>query len=246
MKLKIIFLFMVIFIGAQDPGLALGVDNQIYETLLSHHVKNNRVDYDGFKKDEALLDQYLAVLSAVDPKALDPDHELAFYINAYNAFTIKLVLTRYPEINSIKEISSFFSSPWSKKFIPINGWTVSLDHIEHKVLRPEFKDPRIHFAINCASKSCPPLFNRPFEGDEIHTQLDLVTQTFINTPKTTFVKDNTLYLSKLFDWFETDFNNNVLGFVRRFAQEPLKSELDRAGSKIKISYLYYDWTLNRH
>ena len=245
MRLNLIAVCMAIILLFPLTGAAQGVDNSIYKALLENHVKNNRVSYDGFQRDQALLDQYLDILSAVDPDTLGHNHRFAFYMNAYNAFTIKLILTRYPEINSIKEIGSFFSGPWSKKFISLNGRNVSLDYIEHEVLRPVFKDPRVHFAINCAAKSCPPLFNRPFEGDRLEAQLDQLTREFINDPKSTFVKDNTLFVSKIFDWFDEDFNDNPLHFVRQYAGERLKKDLDAAGSDIRVSYLRYDWSLNR-
>ncbi len=223
------------------------VDNRLWADLLNDHVKNGRVDYDGFKQDEARLDRYLDILSRTDPGALSDNHQFAFYINAYNAFTIKLVLTRYPGINSIKEIRSFFSGPWSQKFIPLNGFTVSLDHIEHDILRNRFKDPRIHFAINCAARSCPPLLNEPYEGDTLETLLDEQTRRFINHPGNTFVKDGTLFVSRIFHWFEADFSGNPLRFIRRYADDPLKQALDKtsATGDIHIQYLYYDWTLNR-
>jgi hypothetical protein len=243
MKLKWIAFFTALLLLTPAVVPANGVDNSIYEGLLAKHVKKNRVDYDGFKRDEAVLDEYLGILSAVDPGTLSRNHQFAFYINAYNAFTIKLVLSRYPEINSIKEIRSFFSSPWSKKFISLDGWTVSLDYIEHEVLRPQFKDPRIHFAINCAAKSCPPLLDRPYEGETIETQLDTQTRSFIN--RSTFIKDNTLFISKIFDWFSDDFNDNPLMFVRQYADGRLKADLDTAGSEVKIKYLHYNWNLNR-
>ncbi len=243
MKLKLIALCAGLCLLLPVAALASGVDNSIYKELLAKHVKKNRVSYDGFKRDEALLDKYLRLLSATDPAILTRNHKFAFYINAYNAFTIKLILSRYPEVNSIKEIRSFFSGPRSKKFISLDGWTVSLDHIEHEVLRPKFNDPRIHFAINCAAKSCPPLLNQPYEGDTLETQLDTQTRVFIN--RSTFMKDNTLYISKIFDWFDDDFNDNPLRFIRQFADDGLKAKMDAAGSGIKISHLHYDWTLNR-
>lgn len=221
------------------------VDNSIYARLLGRHLKKNRVDYDGFKREEALLDRYLSILSATDVDRLSHNARFAFYINAYNAFTIKLILTKYPGINSIKEIGSFFSNPWSKKFISLDGQTISLDTIEHEFLRPVFKDPRIHFAINCASKGCPPLLNQPYEGQTLEVQLNTVTRAFINDPKRTFLKDNTLFVSKLFKWFEEDFNDAPLLFIRQYANAEFKRELDRAAPQIKLSYLYYDWTLNR-
>ncbi len=225
-------------------AVAAGVDNSIYAQLLENHVKGRRVSYDGLKRDEKQLDRYLSILSAADPDALPRNHQMAFYINAYNAFTLKLILTRYPDINSIKEIGSFFSDPWSKEFIPLNGHTVSLDFIEQDVLRERFKDPRVHFAINCASKSCPPLFNKPFEGDELDRQLEERTRDFINDPKSNYVKDGTLYLSRIFSWFAGDFNDNPRYYVRLYAGPDLLKALDAVPS-VKVSYLPYDWTLNR-
>lgn len=234
-----------LFSGLLPAGTALaGVDNSIYARLLETHVKGSRVSYDGLKKDEALLDRYLAILSAAHPDALPRNHQFAFYINAYNAFTLKLILTRYPKINSIKEIGSFFSNPWNKKFINLKGRTVSLDYIEHEVLRPRFKDPRVHFAINCAARSCPPLFNRPFEGDRLDRQLEERTRAFINDPKSNYVKGDTLFLSRIFSWFEEDFNDNPLYFVRLYAGPELHKALD-AVPAVKVSFLPYDWTLNR-
>ncbi len=226
-------------------SLADPVDNSIYKELLNKHVHGSRVSYDGFKQDESRLDEYLAVLSAADPDTLPSNHQFAFYINVYNAFTIKLILMHYPGINSIKEIGSFFSNPWSKKFIPLNGRTVTLDFIEHEVLRPRFKDPRVHVAINCAAKSCPPLLNQPFEGETIESQLNQLAQSFINDKRSTFIKDNTLYINKIFSWFEDDFNDNPLVFIRQYAEGDLKDELEAGGSNLKIAYLRYDWTLNR-
>jgi len=245
MKYFLTALFTTLCLMLPGTGLAAGVDNGIYAQLLAKHVKKGRVNYDGFKQDQALLDQYLSSLSSTDPDTLTRNHRFAFYINAYNAFTIKLILTRYPDLNSIKELGSFFSNPWNKKFIPLGGWTVSLDHIEHEVLRPKFKDPRIHFAINCAAKSCPPLLDKPYEGDTLNRQLDEQTRAFINNKRSTFVKDGSLFISKIFDWFDEDFNDNPLLFIRQYAEAPLRSELDKAGPKLKITYLNYDWTLNR-
>ena len=238
--LSVLFLFFSSHAAANYKN-----DNRIYASLLKKHVTNKRVNYDGFKKDEKLLDEYLAVLNRTNPKLLSKKNQFAFYINAYNAFTIKLVLTKYPGINSIKEVGSFFSNPWSKKFILLQGKTVSLDHIEHEILRPRFKDPRVHFAINCASKSCPPLRDEPYEGDTLENQLNHQTSQFINDKKNTFVKEDTLFISKIFKWFEKDFSDNPLLFIQRYAHEELNKKIDSPGRNLKINYLNYDWTLNR-
>ncbi len=238
--LCILFLF---FTGQSPAGT--DIDNRIYASLLKKHVKNKKVNYDGFKKDEKLLDEYLSILSHTNVKMLSKKSRFAFYINAYNAFTIKLVLTKYPGINSIKEIGSFFSNPWNKKFILLQGRIVTLDHIEHNILRPIFKDPRVHFAINCASKSCPALRDEPYKGETLETQLNDQAEKFINDKKNTFIKADTLFISKIFKWFEEDFSNNPLLFIKRYMFKTFKKKLDSSGPDIKIDYLNYDWTLNR-
>ena len=238
--LSLLFLFFASHCLATD-----NIDNQIYASLLKKHVIDKRVNYDGFKKDEKLLDNYLSILSQTDVESLSGNNLFAFYINVYNAFTIKLILTKFPGINSIKEIGGFFSNPWSKKFILLRGRTVSLDHIEHDILRPKFKDPRVHFAINCASKSCPPLLNEPYEGKTLEIQLDDQTKKFINDKKNTFIKGDTLFISKIFKWFKKDFSDNPLSFIKRHASGELKEKLNSYGENINLSYQAYDWSLNR-
>ena len=238
--LSILFLFFTTHSMAKDD-----IDNRIYASLLKKHVTNKHVNYDGFKKDEKLLDAYLAILSHTNVKSLSKNSQFAFYINVYNSFTIKLVLTKYPGINSIKEVGSFFSNPWNKKFILLQRKTVSLDHIEHKILRPKFKDPRVHFAINCASKSCPPLRDEPYKGETLENQLNDQASEFINDKKNTFIKADTLFVSKIFKWFEADFSDNSLLFIKKYASKELRKKLNSSKEKIKIAYLNYDWTLNR-
>jgi len=240
MGLSVLLLFF-----AESTMAAAPIDNQIYASLLTQHVRDNRVDYDGFKKDESVLDEYLDILSQTDAATLSGNDLFAFYINVYNAFTIKLVLTKYPGINSIKEIGGFFSNPWNKKFIPLNARTVSLDYIEHEILRPKFKDPRIHFAINCASKSCPKLLNKPYEGSILEDQLDAQAREFINDKKNNFIKQDTLYISKIFKWFKEDFNDNPLSFIKRYADKDLKEMLVASENNLSIAYLHYEWSLNR-
>jgi hypothetical protein len=180
----------------------------------------------------------------VDPKSLTRDERFAFYINAYNAWTIKLVLSGYPGIESIKDLGSIFQSPWKKKICRIGGDVVSLDHIEHDILRPKFKDPRVHFAINCASISCPPLMSQPFRGSTLDRQLDDATRAFINNPERNYLKGNTLYVSRIFKWFGKDFDYDIVGFFLTYADDHLKKELEAKKQTVKVSYLSYDWSLN--
>ena len=158
------------------------IDHQLFASLLQRHVTNGVVDYAGLKREEEQLDRYLDVLAAVAPDELESRERFAFYANAYNAWTIKLILDHYPGIKSIKDTGSLWQSPWKKKIARIDGRLMTLDEIEHDILRAEFRDPRVHFAVNCASKGCPPLFGEPFNGRYLDKQLDTVTRSFINDP----------------------------------------------------------------
>ncbi|MDT8377413.1 MAG: DUF547 domain-containing protein [Desulfotignum sp.] len=219
-------------------------DNTLYAQMLDRHVRDGVVDYQGFKADEKQLDAYLDLMAAVDPDKLSRNEQFAFYINAYNAWTIKLILTRYPGISSIKDIGSFFSSPWGKKISRINGELLTLDEIEHEILRPRFQDPRIHFAVNCASKGCPKLISHPYETQTLAQQLDAVTRDFINNPDKNYLKGNTLYVSRIFKWFAEDFNHDIRGFFLQYASDDLRQALAAAGDGLNIRYLDYDWSLN--
>ena len=220
------------------------MDHGLYAELLKKYVQNGTVDYQGFKSVEIKLDQYLKFLEETDTKKLSRDEQFAFYINAYNAWTIKLILTGYPGIKSIKDLGSIFKSPWKKQIARINGDIITLDHIEHDILRPGFKDPRVHFAINCAAKSCPPLRPEPYRADILEQQLDEMARAFINDSRRNRIEGRTLYVSSIFKWFSEDFNNDVVGFFLKYAQGDLKKQLEDSKSKIKVKYLDYDWSLN--
>lgn len=248
MRKRLIILSVLIILNGWLPPVSTagtGVDHAIFTQLLQKYVTGETVDYDGFKKEEALLDQYLEMLSNTDVDSLSKNGRFAFYINAYNAFTIKLILTEYPGINSIKDIGGLFSSPWKLKFVPLGGKKITLDDIEHGILRPTYKDARVHFAVNCASKGCPPLRNEAFEESRLDSQLDDQTRKFINTPGKMLIKGKTVYISKIFKWFKEDFNEQPVEFIKKFADSGLQTELKNMDGNIKVKYLDYDWSLNK-
>lgn len=241
------------------------IDNRIYAKLLKEYVKDGVVDYAGLKKQEAEVDRYLKLLEAVKPRELSRNEQLAFYINAYNINAIKIVLTGYPGLHSIKDMGSILGSVWGKKVFTIDGKPVSLDDIESKARGPGFHDPRVHFAINCASQSCPPLRPEPYEGDSLDRRLDSSAAAFINNPRSNYLKGNTLNLSKIFDWYSGDFKNwflasqagksktalfgadsrgAVLTFIMKYANPDLKKKLAKLAANIEIEYLPYDWSLD--
>jgi hypothetical protein len=222
----------------------VAVDHSLYGELLNKYVKDGVVDYQGFKNDEPLLDQYLETLENIKVNSLSRDEQFAFYLNAYNAWTIKLILGAYPGIKSIKDLGNIFKTPWKKKIVRIKGDVISLDDVEHKKLRAQFKDPRVHFAVNCASKSCPPLISEPYEGSTLNRQLDDAARAFINDPKSNYLKGSELYVSSIFKWFPEDFNDDVVGFFLKYGEGDFKKELLAQKDNLKIMYLSYDWSLN--
>ncbi|MGD9286098.1 MAG: DUF547 domain-containing protein [Desulfobacterales bacterium] len=220
------------------------VDNKIYGELLEKYVRNGKVNYAGFKAEEAKLDRYLKILENVNIAKLSRDQQFAFYVNTYNAWTIKLILSGYPGITSIKDLGSLLKSPWKKEIVRIDGKVISLDDVEHNILRPRYQDPRVHFAINCAAKSCPPLQTEPFEGDILDRQLNEATRSFINDPKSYKLEEDKLHVSRIFKWFSEDFKDDILGFFLKYASGDLKKNLEAKADQIQVKYLKYDWSLN--
>lgn len=250
LKNRILFLSLF-FICAGSGMIHLGwastaPDQSLYADLLKKNVSNGRVNYAGFKSAEAELDRYLAILEKTDSTKLSRDEQFAFYTNAYNAWTIKLILSGYPQIKSIKDLGGFLQSPWKKKLVRIDSDILTLDDVEHNILRPRFKDPRVHFAINCAAKSCPPLRSEPYRGAVLDRQLNDSTSSFLNNPSNYELSGNDFYVSRIFKWFSEDFSEGILGFYLKFAQGDLKSYLEANKHKIKIKFMPYDWSLNGH
>ena len=243
------FVLITIFLmagtfGPALPGQASTVDHEIWAGLLGKYITPGGVDYTGFKTDENRLDQYLKVLENTDPEKLPRNEQYAYYINAYNAWTIKLILSGYPGVKSIKDFGTIFKSPWEKKWVRINGKVITLDDVEHNILRPRFKDPRVHFAINCSAVSCPPLRPEPYLGHTLDQQLDDSTRAFVNAANSYRLEGNTLYVSRIFKWFSEDFNEDALEFYLQYAEGDLKKKLTGQKDTIRVKYLHYDWSLN--
>jgi hypothetical protein len=219
----------------------------IYDALLKKHVSpEGRVNYKGFTKDSVLLNQYLTIISknAPNPTTWSKNEQMAYWINAYNAFTIKLVIKHYP-ITSIKDIGSkfqipFVNTPWDIKFINIGKEKMDLNNIEHGQLRKNFEDPRIHMALVCASKSCPILLNEAYTADKLNTQLNKQSSSFLADPFRNKITSDKAQLSMIFKWYGMDFNKKGAS-VRSFVNDHSKVQLTPKGD---ITYLEYDWGLN--
>jgi len=236
----------MLMILAPQAGADMTVDNRPYAELLDKHTRDGLVDYASFKPDHPKLKAYLRYLEGIDPDDLSRDDAFAYYLNLYNAATIDLVLDNYPGIDSIKDIGGFFGNPWKIEFITLKGKMVHLDHVEHEVLRPLYKDPRLHFAVNCASLGCPPLYAKPFEGQTLDATLDELTRQNMADPAHTRLEGDNLYVSKVFDWFGEDWGGkeDKIAFVRKYSPSDQAAEIDRLGNRLDLKYSDWDWTLN--
>ncbi len=192
------------------------------------------------------LQAYLQSLQALDPRTLSREEQLAYWINLYNALTVELVIRHYP-VESIRKIRPhlFAFGPWDMEVAMVAGQSLTLNDIEHRILRPLFQEPRIHFAVNCASIGCPDLSSTAFTGANVEQQLQSLTARFLAHPRGMEWRSDGLYLSSIFNWFATDFGGEqgVLSFLQRHAPQSARKRL--AGYRGDIDY-GYDWQLNDH
>lgn len=238
---------LTVFVSAAPATAQAGsIDNSIYTRLLDKHVQDGLVDYKGLKADQAKLEKYLGILAEVKVPALSEKEAFAYFINVYNAWTLKLILDNYPGIDSIKDIGGFFKGPWSIEFVELRNKTVTLDDVEHEIMRPRFKDPRLHFAVNCASMGCPRLHDAPFEAETLGATLDMLTSKNINDPYFNSFSNGELQLVKVFDWYGEDWGSeqDKIAFVRRYAKGELQRKLKSWSGEIDVDYKDWNWALN--
>ncbi|MBK7231036.1 MAG: DUF547 domain-containing protein [Saprospiraceae bacterium] len=215
-----------------------------WTSLLQKYVTNNgEVDYRGFQKDSLYLNKYLKNLESNPPKTSWSDHKtIAYWINAYNAYTIQLVIRHYP-IKSIKEIGGkipFINSSWDIKFINIGTELLDLNNIEHSKLRKNYKDPRLHMALVCASKSCPILLNTAYEENMLDSQLDAQSRKFLSDPFRNSFTNKEAEISMIFKWYISDFSGTmgVRNFLKKHGPSSAQSD------QIRIKHKDYDWGIN--
>ena len=224
-------------------------DHSAFDRLLKAHVVDGRVDYGAFAKAPA-FPGYLAQLAGAQPEALSRSEQLAFWINVYNAYTIQLV-NAHQERKSIRNINKTLGvikamGPWKEEMVKAGGKTLSLDFVEHEIVRKRFQEPRIHFALVCAAKSCPPLRREAYTGDRLEAQLDDQARIFIaQSPKQNRVdvEAATVHLSPIFVWFKDDFGPDLGRFLARYVPDGPARRLLESG-KYKTVETTYDWSLN--
>jgi len=221
------------------------IKHTIWDSLLQKHVTSEGlVDYKGIIEDSTRLNRYLDLLSRNHPNEQNwsRDERLAYWINAYNAFTVKLIVDHYP-VASIKDIKNgvpFVNTVWDIKFIEIEERTYDLNNIEHGIIRPKFEEPRIHFAVNCAAQSCPKLQHFAYTAGRLDEQLTQSAEEFLANERKNKVSENEVALSKIFTWYGGDFKTDgrsIIDYINQYA--PVQ-----VNENASISYLDYNWALN--
>jgi len=238
-------------------------DHSVWNRLLRDHVHlidqyKTAVDYSALAQERRDLQQYLADLSLLNRQDFDQlgyAHQLAFLINAYNAWTVELILSEYPGLDSIRDIGFIPGAAWRRKIVSLFGEKYSLDELEHEMIRkwPQFQEPRIHFAVNCAALSCPALQPEAYTGERLDQQLESSTKRFLSDRDRNRLEGDTLYLSRIFDWYGEDFEagwkgvNSLAEFLAAHAAElgiSVEQQQALAIGNLRIRYLRYDWGLN--
>lgn len=224
------------------------IDHSVWDQLLSKYVKIakdgvNRVDYAALKQNDAAeLTRYILALQAVEIGRYPKDEQFAFWVNLYNAATVDVILKNYP-LESIRDIGLLGQGPWKDKVLTVGGKKLSLDDIEHNILRPVWKDVRIHYAVNCASIGCPNLATQAYTAEKLEAMLEEAARSYINHPRGFARIDGALVASSIFDWYVGDWGDQsaVLNHARKYASDKTKVIL---GTATEIDTYDYDWSLN--
>lgn len=222
-----------------------------YSDLLGAYVENGMVDYAKLKANRRELDAYLSEMARINKatfKAWPETDRLAFLMNLYNAATLRLIVDHYP-VKSIKDIGGFFRGPWKQKVVGLLGKTITLNDLEHEIIRKEYNEPRIHVALVCAARGCPPLRSEAFVGARLDEQLSDQMRIFLANPAKNRIVPGSgkVYLSKIFKWYGADFKKNgntLLGSLAPYWPDHLTTQAAAARRKWDITYTDYDWSLN--
>ena len=228
------------------------INHDLWADVLSHYLfidrkMNTRAFAYGqiTPNDKIKLTTYLQQLQNIDPREYSKDEQLAYWVNLYNALTVNLIIEHYP-VDSIKDIGDGFTGPWNLELAQINDLPVTLNQIEHGILRALWQEKRLHYVINCASIGCPDLPTEPFSSNNIEQQLNNAAIRFINQPKSVQLTENTLVLSSIYHWFSDDFGENtqeILDHIKRYAKPALKAELNNVNNDIGDIKYAYNWKL---
>ncbi len=244
-----------VFLAAPVFSQSFDHAHEAWDGLLKRHVavldagSASQLRYAGMAQDRATLKSYLDSLSAVGEaefKGWTRPQQMAFLINAYNGFTVEKILTRYPEIRSIWDFGKVFGNPFKDEFFFLLGRKGSLDWIEHQVLRKQYRDPRVHYAVNCASIGCPMLREEAYVAERLERQLEEQATRFLSDRTRNRVAQGRLEVSQIFDWFKEDFEPREKYFARyaRLLAERPEEQQRLLQGRAPLSFLAYDWSLN--
>lgn len=238
---------------AHDPQATDRIDHAAWADVLKRHVMArpgavNLVDYAGVTPaDRDRLRRYVDAMAAVRIDAYARPEQFAYWVNLYNALTVDIVLDHWP-VDSIRDIDIspgwFADGPWGKEVIEVMGKPLTLDDIEHRILRPIWRDPRVHYAVNCASIGCPDLRPEPFRGERLDPQLDAAARAYVNHPRGAQVREGRLVVSSIYEWFKADFGGDdasVIAHLKRYAAPELRAKLATVD---RIADDRYDWSIN--
>ena len=245
MRTPKLIIAVIIMITAVTNLTRAGELHKAYDQLLQKYVEDGRVNYAAFhrsQQDVATLHKYVHSLEKINPDKLAPKEALAYWINLYNAVTLRLILDNYP-VESIKDIGGFFSSPWKKKLVTVQGRSLTLNEIENEIIRPQFKDARVHFALNCASIGCPPLADRAYAGTHLDEQLNAASSYALQRENWLKI-DGAIKTSKIFNWYAQDFIDyagSVRQYLARYRPDLKSILLDENKS---LEFMDYNWNLN--
>ncbi|WP_139956758.1 DUF547 domain-containing protein [Flavicella sediminum] len=234
MKLHLYAIILLLFTSQLSAQVAH------FDSLLKENISNEGVvNYQGIIKNKHHLAHYIDYLKKTTPAKSWSDNAVkAFWINAYNAYTIKLITDHYP-VKSIMDIRLKGKDAWHAPIATVGGKTLTLNEIEHEILRKNYKDPRIHVGVNCASFSCPPIANFAFTEKNIEATLEKLMVSFVNDPQRNNITEKKITLSKIFEWYQADFtqNGNLVSYISKYSKTPISK-------KAKVRYLDYNWNLN--
>ncbi|RMF59845.1 MAG: DUF547 domain-containing protein [Calditrichaeota bacterium] len=236
------------FITAQEMPRKLEPLHQPFDEILMKYVHGTTFDYEKLyhtPEDVNKLDHYIHTLEEINPDTLSRSKALAYWINLYNAATLQLVIHHYP-VKSIKEIKKWLIfPPWFIDVVTVKGEKLNLFEIEHGIIRKEFRDSRIHFAINCASRGCPPLWNHAYSGENIKQELEEATYRTLHDSRWVAITEDAIRLTKIFEWYEADFKKDA-GSIRKFLVRYLPEKQNILfNPNIPLEYMDYDWSLNQ-
>ncbi len=237
---------------AHDPDSTHRIDHSTWAAFLNRYLSQgsdgiNRIDYRAALNARGGLHGYMQELEAVPVSRLNRDEQFAYWVNLYNALTVATVMDHYP-VDTIRDIdisSGLFSNgPWGAALVEVEAMPLTLDDIEHRILRPIWRDARVHYAVNCAALGCPNLYAEPFYAGRLDQQLDDAARDFVNHPRGARIEEGELYVSSIYDWFESDFGGSEMGVInhlKRFAEPGLAAQLNDI---TEIEDHGYDWLLN--